>query len=115
MSNVDPTRCGFVVERQHERDAVILTLSGELDLLSSSLLEDEIEAAEAAGRQRIVIDLRTLGFIDSVGLTVLLRTQRRSLETGHDISLLRGPPAVHRIFELTDTAALFAFGDTGLS
>jgi anti-sigma B factor antagonist len=100
-----------VIEREHEADAIILTLYGDLDLGSSRLLEGELESAESAVEEHLLIDLSGLAFMDSVGLTVLVGAQHRSLENGHHLSLLRGPRVVHRIFELTDTARLFAFED----
>ncbi len=101
----------FVIDRDHEPGAIVVTLYGELDLASGPLLEDELHAAETTGKERIVIDLSGLDFMDSVGLEVLIDAQRRSLQNGHQLSLLRGSRSVHRIFELTNMEAAFRFDD----
>jgi hypothetical protein len=54
----------FVVGTERRPDTVILSLSGELDLAASALLERELDAAEAARPMRLVVDLTGLEFID---------------------------------------------------
>ena len=62
----DPSLAGeFVVSRERRADALILSLSGELDLATSALLERELDAAQATRPMRLVIDLTGLEFIDS--------------------------------------------------
>ncbi len=90
---------------------MVVALYGELDLASGPLLEDELQAAEAAGEERIIVNLSGLDFMDSSGLEVLIDAQRRSSQNGHQLSLLRGSRSVHRIFELTKTEAAFRFDD----
>jgi anti-sigma B factor antagonist len=59
----------------------------------------------------VVIDLSGVEFFDSAGLHVLLDAQRRLREQGTGLFLRRGPRAVQRVFELTDTAGSFWFED----
>lgn len=92
-------------------DEVVVALAGELDLQSAAVLEREVGALHAAGRDRIVIDLRKVGFIDSTGLRVLIGLHRTAEFDGRLISLVRGPQPVQRIFELTATAPLFHWRD----
>jgi anti-sigma B factor antagonist len=88
-------------------EEAVVAMTGELDLQSAELLEREVAALHAAGHDRIVVDLSAIAFIDSTGLRVLLGLHRAAERAGRRISLVRGPHAVHRIFELTATAALF--------
>jgi len=106
-SLVQPFQADVVVGR----DEVVVALAGELDLQSADVLEREVAALRAAGRDRIVIDLREVGFIDSTGLRVLLGLHRTAEHEGRLISLVRGPHPVQRIFELTATAQLFHWRD----
>jgi anti-anti-sigma factor len=99
----------LVIERKDQVDRCVLALSGELDLASCPLLADELKIAESAGERHIVIDLGGLEFMDSSGLHELLEANKRSLTNGHHLSLLRGPRAVHRIFELTHSLSAFVF------
>lgn len=57
-------------------DAVVVTCSGELDAADPSWA-DEIDAALRAGRNRLVVDLRNVTFIDSSVPRLLLLAHRR--------------------------------------
>ena len=56
----------LVIEKTQQRDAVVLVLSGELDLASAPMLERELREAEATGPTRVVIDLGGLAFMDMI-------------------------------------------------
>jgi anti-sigma B factor antagonist len=92
-------------------DAVVVALSGELDLVSADVLEHEVAGLHAAGHDRVVVDLHRIEFIDSTGLRTLIGLHRTAERTGRRLSLVRGPRPVHRIFELTATAPLFDWRD----
>jgi anti-anti-sigma factor len=79
----------------------MLALVGELDLASMHLLEQELDRVGAEGEQELVLDLRRLQFVDSTGLHALLRADRRCTETGGQLTIVRGPRAVERLFRLT--------------
>jgi anti-anti-sigma factor len=108
----EPLPGQLVVDARIEGDTTVLTLSGELDLASTSVLERELDAVESAGATKILIDLAGVGFMDSTGLQALLRARERAL-TEHkvDLSLKRGPHQVQRVFELTKTIDAFTFVD----
>jgi anti-anti-sigma factor len=101
----------LAIERKDHADGCVLTLRGELDLATCRLLAAELQTAELAGKNHIVIDLGGLEFMDSSGLHALLEANERSRANGHRLSLLRGPRAVQRIFELTHAASAFVFDD----
>ncbi len=99
----------LVVSRERRADVLILSLRGELDLATSALLQRELDAAEAARPVRLVVDLSGLEFIDSSGLNTLVQARERASQNGHQLSLMQGPRAVQRLFELTKSVALFSF------
>jgi anti-sigma B factor antagonist len=82
-------------------DAVHLRLVGELDLGSAKELEAALRRAEDRAPARTVVDLSGLGFIDSTGLSALVGADERLRASGRRLSLVRGPAAVHRVFEIT--------------
>jgi anti-sigma B factor antagonist len=100
----------LVIRTEARAGARVLALFGELDIASVPQLEYELAKAEAPG-SRIVIDLSGLEFIDSSGLHMLLNANRRFEQTGHQLVLRRGPRAVQRLFELTQTQQRFRFED----
>ena len=81
--------------------------SGELDLAGVDHAEQMLAcAAEEDGR--VVVDLSGLELIDLSGLRLLLAAHQR---LGHRLILTRGPYAVQRVFELTDTIDELPIGD----
>ncbi len=88
-------------------DTLVVTLAGDLDLASApeavSALRD---ATHRLGGevQRLGIDIRDVGFIDSTGLRVLLRA---STGLERPIVLIAPPPPVVRILDLTQLRGRF--------
>jgi anti-anti-sigma factor len=101
----------LVIRGGHDADCFVLSLFGELDLATSPMLERRLQMAESIDSAKVVIDLSGLEFIDSTGLHTLVRAQQRWSETGRQFSLLRGPRAVQRVFELTNALQYFTFED----
>jgi anti-sigma B factor antagonist len=99
----------LVIHRRHGPDDLVLALYGELDLLTAPRLRRELTEAVTDGRDRIVIDLSGLEFMDSSGLHVLLEASERARGNDHRLSLRSAPPRVHRLFELTGTIRRFDF------
>lgn len=91
----------FAVNIQSAGHVTTLVLSGELDLLSSPVLERAIEEAAQSDAELVVVDLRGLEFMDSTGLHLVLQAQQRAHETGRRFALIRGGEQVQRLFELS--------------
>ena len=65
----------FRVERTQTPDTTWVHLYGELDISTAPLAEAAIASAATLGR-RVTIDLRGLDFIDSTGISLLVRFDR---------------------------------------
>lgn len=89
------------IERHNLADgSTQLALIGELDLATMHVLEQELDQI-AASEKQLVLDLRRLEFVDSSGLHALLRADRRFSDAGGQLTIVRGPRAVERLFRLT--------------
>ncbi|MEV7284419.1 STAS domain-containing protein [Streptomyces sp. NPDC093252] len=66
----------FKVTGDEHGDWTVLRVSGELDLVSSPLLRQQVHEAVAEGRHRVVVDLSEVVFCDSSGVGVLIATRR---------------------------------------
>jgi anti-sigma B factor antagonist len=108
-ATVLPTQ--FAIDVEPDRDRVIVRLSGELDLVEATRVTEALEELLGVGFARIAVDLRSLSFMDSTGLHALLTSRDAAHACGAQMALVRGPDAVHRIFELTDMASVFVFAD----
>ena len=99
----------FRVDVSREGDTARLRLAGELDLDTTPILQAKIAALRETGVRSLVLDLTGLEFIDSSGLHCILDWDAESRQDGFTIALIPGPPAVRRIFELTNTDTLLRF------
>jgi anti-sigma B factor antagonist len=96
----------FRVETQTRGRLTTLTVTGELDLVSSPALERELEKAYGLPTDVILLDLRRLAFMDSTGLHLLVKAQQRAEEAGRRLALTRGSDQVQRLLDLTGVADL---------
>jgi anti-sigma B factor antagonist len=101
----------FSVEERRQGDAVIITVSGELDLRTSQELEERLNGAFRAGAELVILDLRMIEFMDSTGLRVLLAAHQRAKETGRRFALVRGADQVERVLTLTGVRDLLTVVD----
>ena len=93
----------------HDEGRVVLSLSGELDLVTVPHLLAELSRAEVARAERLVIDLRSVQFMDSSGLHALLKARERCAQNGCRLLLRRGTAQVDRLFGLTGVLEMFSF------
>jgi anti-sigma B factor antagonist len=89
---------------------VHLRLAGDLDIAGAPRLREVIDSHARAG-QTMVVDLRGLGFVDSMGLAALVRAQHRALARGAQLELVAGPPAVQRVFAIAGLDRAFVWAD----
>jgi anti-sigma B factor antagonist len=90
----------------------LIALTGELDLVGATPLEEEIaRLAEQEGVRRVVLDLRELEFLDSSGLRTVALAERSLGVDGRELVLVRGRDAVQRVFAITRMDEHLAFVD----
>lgn len=92
----------FQIEVQgNTGDAVVVAVKGELDLASSPSLSEELQRAREAGAALVILDLRELVFMDSTGLSVVVRAHQNAVESGRRFAVVRGGKQVQRLLSLT--------------
>ncbi len=82
----------------------MVAVSGELDLASSPALEEELEQIFSTDADLLIVDLRDLEFMDSTGLSVLVKAHQRAEESGKRFALVKGSQQVQRLLSLTGVA-----------
>lgn len=100
----------FKTEVRTAGSATVITLVGELDLASSADLEQVLE--QASGAENLVLDLRELEFIDSTGLSVLVKAHQAAEEQGRQFGLVQGGAQVQRLLTLTGLAERLRVADS---
>ena len=99
----------LVISSDHEGDEARVVLEGELDLASSSQVEERLAGLQAERPARIVVDLSGLAFIDSTGLRTLIQADQRAREAGSEMILRPGDESIQRVFELTGALDVLNF------
>ncbi len=89
-----------------------MSVSGELDLASSTALEEELGRLADAGGGLVILDLRELDFMDSTGLSTLVRAQARLQQGGRRLGVVRGAAQVQRLLALTGVADRLELADS---
>jgi anti-sigma B factor antagonist len=86
---------------------VVVAVDGELDLATAPELRDSLVALSEEGPTDIILDLTSLRFIDSTGLSVLVMAHNRARADRGSILLRNPSPSVLRILEITGLVSVF--------
>ncbi|MER5352106.1 STAS domain-containing protein [Kitasatospora sp. NPDC002551] len=103
----------LVVETRSGPDgAVVCTLAGDLDVETLAPAAEALAQLVAGRTGAVVVDLRGVGFCDSSGLNVLLRTRLAAQRAGLELRLAAVPPTVMRVLDLTGARTVFAIHES---
>lgn len=91
----------FRLETSNRNGASVIRIFGELDLATSPGLEEELDRVAAEAVPLIIVDLAELEFMDSTGLSVLVRAHQRAEEAGQRFGLVNSSQQVQRLLTLT--------------
>jgi stage II sporulation protein AA (anti-sigma F factor antagonist) len=80
---------------------VVIGVTGELDAQSGAQLRTLLAQAFDRGPDEVVVDLREVSFIDSVGLSVLVTAHNRGESQGVPFSVRSPSAPCRRVFEIT--------------
>jgi anti-anti-sigma factor len=86
----------------------VVTASGEIDITNAESLRDALLTALNAGALGLVVDMAATTFIDSAGVTALVRASRRASATDATLRLAVTAPAVLRVLNLVGIDQLIA-------
>lgn len=91
----------FQIDAEFDPPRMTLALRGELDLAAAPSLEREVDSLAWARLTELVLDLRDLSFIDSMGLSVLIMASQRAATAGVQFSVIRVPDQARKVFAIT--------------
>ena len=92
----------FNVQIDHIGTTDIVTVRGEIDIVSAPAFEETLSAVGSI----IVVDLRHLDFMDSSGLAVLLR-RGATLDESSELRLVVKPGIIERLFQVSGIDKVF--------
>lgn len=92
---------GFSVSTSRSDALTTVKVTGELDIATADKLSAALETLDVAPGERVAVDLRGVGFMDSTGLRILIAANRVAGEGGYDLVVVTGDSPARRVFELT--------------
>ncbi len=101
----------FQVRAERRDGAVFLELRGELDVSVRDEALDALAEAVSDVPRMIVLDVRGLTFLDSVGIQCLVRGNLIAGASGSRMVILNGSGPAHRVLQLTGMDAVIEMVD----
>jgi anti-anti-sigma factor len=101
-------RRSFEVVTDARGDRAVITVHGELDIATCPDLAATL-ALQAAHRRSILLDMRGVEFMDSIGLRLLLHGRERAAADGLGFELVTSEAVDHTL----ETVGLSEFFDRG--
>jgi anti-sigma B factor antagonist len=95
-------RASFQVLR--ESDYVVVVAAGEIDLATAPAFCEALQMA-AQQSDRLIVDLASLAFIDSMGIGALVRIGRG--HSNRSVALVQPPQMLRKLLDLTGLGDLF--------
>ncbi len=93
----------FGISSHRFEHGIVIKPTGEVDLGTASIVEDELRRAEES-EDLIVLDLGGISFMDSTGVRMVVAADRRLRERGGALRLTNLPRQVEKLFRLVGIA-----------
>lgn len=85
----------------------VVTATGELDVWSAPMLDEQLEAVVDRPGSWVIVDLSAVPLVDSVVLGVLVRHAKHLRAAGRELVLVTDDPRTVRVIEITGLEGLF--------
>lgn len=91
-----------------------LAVSGEVDMVTGGSFQETLQQAlDEPGLRRLLLDCASLRFLDSNGVTILLRTLRAAQERGIAFGIVDAAATIACLLEMLGVAELLTAGEPG--
>lgn len=97
----EPAAPGLACRRREQGGCTVLVLSGEIDEGSAATLRHELETAIDEHRDKVVLDLGGVVFLDCSGIGEIVQAMRRTHWAPGSICLCGATESVRRVLDLT--------------
>jgi anti-sigma B factor antagonist len=93
-------RPDFTIDVASVDGLVVVRARGEIDLATAPEVQSRAVALLDQGHEHVVIDLRRVSFIDSMGISALLSATQRARELGARFSVILGDKSAMRALDI---------------
>ena len=86
---------------RQESGCTVVAVAGEVDVYTAPTLDQALSATIADGCTCVVVDLTGVDFLDSTGLSVLVKALKRIREADGSLDVVVSADRVAKVFRLT--------------
>jgi anti-sigma B factor antagonist len=101
------TETGLRIEASREGSATVLRVAGDVDAANAHQLREAVITAIEGGSAVVVVDLSSVGYVDSVGLGTLVVSLKRAAERGTALRLVVTSPQIEKVLKITGLLSVF--------
>ncbi len=94
------------LKKRKEKEALVISLQGKLDSVTSPVLEKGLTELMAGGEGFLVLDLGDLDYISSAGLRTILAVTKRLREKQGRLLLASLKSVVREVFEISGFSSI---------
>jgi anti-sigma B factor antagonist len=88
-------------------DQTVVDVTGEIDVYTAPVLREELASLIDSERTDLVVDLTSVGFMDSTGLGVLVGALKKVRTLGGDLRLVISEEKILKVFKITALTQVF--------
>ena len=99
------------ITRSTDERGVVLALFGELDVVSAPELAEQLDGLAAEACPRVVLELGGLSFVDSAGVSVLVKARHEAEANGRRLILRGAAEQMYQVFSVLGLAEWLAYED----
>ena len=89
------------VSTRVEDGRTIVAAVGEVDVYTAPVLDEALSTAVSGGATRLVVDLSGVDFLDSTGLSVLVKALKRVRDADGALDVVVTAERVNKVFRIT--------------
>ncbi len=95
------------VKTEHLSGAVVIAISGDIDLAGSPTLRQEVRKAASEKPERLIINLAEVGYMDSSGVATLVEAMQLTRRGNSKLVLCGLQTRVRSVFEIARLDSIF--------
>ncbi|MBI2470808.1 MAG: STAS domain-containing protein [Planctomycetes bacterium] len=96
------------ITENKRNNIIILELKGNLNVMTTNLLEEKFTALIEHGERLLVVDFSRLDYISSAGLRVFLIAAKKLKNVNGKIALSSLKPQIKEVFDIAGFSSIFS-------
>jgi anti-sigma B factor antagonist len=90
---------------------MVIAISGDVDAMTAPDLSTFLDKQLQAGFTQLIVDCRTIGYLGSAGVRIILHFLKATRQAGGDLRLANIQPEIFKVFDMTGIAGITHFYD----